>query len=66
MASHRPYRAALGIEAGLEIIRRNKIALYDHRVVDACIRLFEQKGFKFDSGREMEDLKRHLGMSTNI
>ena len=66
MASHRPYRAALGIEAGLEIIRRNKIVLYDHRVVDACIRLFEQKGFKFDSGREMEDLKRHLGMSTNI
>ena len=66
MASHRPYRAALGIEAALEIIGRNKKVLYDHRVVDACIRVFDEKGFKFNPGRERADFKRHLGISTNL
>jgi PAS domain S-box-containing protein/putative nucleotidyltransferase with HDIG domain len=47
MASHRPYRAALGIEAALVEISKNKGILYDHKVVDACIKLFTEKGFKF-------------------
>jgi PAS domain S-box-containing protein len=47
MASHRPYRAALGIEAALEEISNNKGVLYDHEVVDACIKLFTEKGFTF-------------------
>jgi HD-GYP domain-containing protein (c-di-GMP phosphodiesterase class II) len=46
MASHRPYRAALGIEAALEEIEKNKGILYDDAVVDACLRLFREKGYK--------------------
>jgi HD-GYP domain-containing protein (c-di-GMP phosphodiesterase class II) len=46
MASHRPYRAALGIEAALEEIEKNKGILYDNAVVDACLRLFREKGYK--------------------
>lgn len=47
MASHRPYRPALGIEKALEEINRHKGILYDPDVVEACIRLFSQKDFKF-------------------
>jgi HD-GYP domain-containing protein (c-di-GMP phosphodiesterase class II) len=46
MASHRPYRASLGIEAALEEIEKNKGILYDNVVVDACLRLFRHKGFR--------------------
>jgi PAS domain S-box-containing protein len=46
MASHRPYRPALGIEAALEEIVKNKGILYDEVVVDACLRLFREKGFQ--------------------
>jgi putative nucleotidyltransferase with HDIG domain len=47
MASHRPYRPALGIGKALEEISRKKGVLYDSSVVDACLRLFNEKGFKF-------------------
>jgi PAS domain S-box-containing protein len=46
MASHRPYRPALGIEAALEEIEKNKGILYDNAVADACRRLFREKGFQ--------------------
>ena len=46
MASHRPYRPALGIEAALEEIEQNKGILYDDVVVDACRRLFREKGYQ--------------------
>lgn len=46
MASHRPYRAALGIEAALDEIRKNQDTLYDSAVVDVCLRLFQEKGFR--------------------
>jgi len=49
MASHRPYRPGLGIEAALEEITKNKGVLYDAETVDACIRLFMEKGFHFDA-----------------
>jgi len=42
MASHRPYRPALGIEAALEEIEKNKGILYDADVADACLRLFQE------------------------
>jgi len=45
MASHRPYRQALGIKAALEEIEKNKGILYDETVTDACLRLFREKGF---------------------
>lgn len=48
MASHRPYRAAMGIYKALEEIRENKNILYDPAVVKACISVFEEKGFAFD------------------
>ncbi|MFA5866505.1 MAG: HD domain-containing phosphohydrolase [Actinomycetota bacterium] len=47
MSSHRPYRAALGIDKALEEIEQNKGKLYDPEVVDACLKLFRKKGFKF-------------------
>ena len=46
MASHRPYRPALGIEAALEEIEKNKGILYDNAVADACLRLFREKGYQ--------------------
>jgi HD-GYP domain-containing protein (c-di-GMP phosphodiesterase class II) len=49
MSSHRPYRPALGIDAALEEITKNKGILYDPEVVDVCIELFREKGFKFES-----------------
>ena len=47
MASHRPYRMALGIDQALEEISRNRGILYDPEVVDICIKLFNEKGFSF-------------------
>jgi len=47
MASHRPYRAALGIDAALKEIEDNKGTLYDAKAADACLRLFREKGFNF-------------------
>jgi len=49
MSSHRPYRPALGIDAALEEISKNKGILYDLEVVDICLELFKEKGFKFES-----------------
>jgi HD-GYP domain-containing protein (c-di-GMP phosphodiesterase class II) len=47
MASHRPYRAGLGIDAALSEIEKNRGIFYDDAVADACLRLFREKGFKF-------------------
>lgn len=46
MVFHRPYREALGLEAALDEIRKNKTILYDPEVVEACIRIFLEKGYK--------------------
>lgn len=46
MASHRPYRPALGIHKALEEISRNSGKFYDPEVVSVCQELF-RKGFKF-------------------
>ena len=48
MASHRPYRPSLTSGAALEEIVKNKGILYDSNVVDACLKLFYEKGFKLD------------------
>ena len=47
MSSHRPYRPALGIDAALEEISKNRGILYDPEVVDVCLKLFKKEGFKF-------------------
>ena len=49
MSSHRPYRAALGLDKALEEITQNSGVLYDPRVVDACVRVFTEGGFSFKS-----------------
>jgi HD-GYP domain-containing protein (c-di-GMP phosphodiesterase class II) len=48
MASHRPYRPALGIDAALEEIEKNRGLLYDADAVDACLRVFRGKGYQFE------------------
>jgi HD-GYP domain-containing protein (c-di-GMP phosphodiesterase class II) len=48
MASHRPYRPALGINAAMEEIENNKGTLYDVDVADVCLRLFREKGFQLE------------------
>jgi PAS domain S-box-containing protein len=47
MASHRPYRPALGIGVALEEIEKNKSIFYDAVVVDVCVKLFREKRFTF-------------------
>jgi HD-GYP domain-containing protein (c-di-GMP phosphodiesterase class II) len=46
MASHRPYRPALGLDAALEEIEKNRGILYDAAVADACLCLFRTKGYE--------------------
>jgi len=48
MASHRPYRAALGINKALQEISQNKGVLYDSKAVNACLTLFRDKKFEFE------------------
>jgi len=48
MSSFRPYRPALGIDKALEEIIQNKGILYDPKIVDACLKLFKEKGFNFE------------------
>lgn len=45
MASHRPYRAAVGLEAALGELDRNRGTQYAAEVVDAAIRLIREKRF---------------------
>lgn len=47
MASHRPYRQALGIGAALEEIKQKKGILYDPLVVDTCLKLFSEHEYEF-------------------
>jgi putative nucleotidyltransferase with HDIG domain len=48
MASHRPYRPALGVDKALEEISKNRGVFYDPDVVDACVTLFKEKGFQLE------------------
>ena len=45
MASHRPYRPALGIERALEEIQLGAGTRYDPDVASVCVDLFENKGY---------------------
>lgn len=52
MKSHRPYRAALGLELALEEIERNAGKLYDQDVSNACLCLFREKHYEIpDAGK---------------
>jgi HD-GYP domain-containing protein (c-di-GMP phosphodiesterase class II) len=43
IASHRPYRPALGMEAALQEILREKGKRYDAVVVDACVAVIDSQ-----------------------
>ena len=47
MASHRPYRPALGLDRAMDGISKNRGILYEPDVVDAGLRLLREKGFEF-------------------
>lgn len=47
MASHRPYRPALGVERALAEILKFKGILYDSEAVDACLDLFRRRQFQW-------------------
>jgi putative nucleotidyltransferase with HDIG domain len=47
MASHRPYRPALGLDKALDEIRKNSGILYDTRIVNACLKIFKNGEFDF-------------------
>jgi len=47
MSSYKSYRPALSIDEALAEIAENKNILFDPEVVDTCIKLFKEKGFKF-------------------
>ncbi|GAA5185397.1 hypothetical protein GCM10023345_18590 [Acinetobacter kookii] len=49
MASHRPYRAALGVEVALAEILRGRGTIYDAEVCDAAVRLINEKGYVLPS-----------------
>jgi PAS domain S-box-containing protein len=44
MASHRPYRPALGIEIALKEVEDGKGSFYDPAVVDSCQKIFREQG----------------------
>ena len=46
MASHRPYRASLGIDAAISEIETHRGSLFDTDIVDAMLRLFREKGYQ--------------------
>jgi response regulator RpfG family c-di-GMP phosphodiesterase len=49
IASHRPYRAGLGIEKALTEIEKDHKTQFDTDVVEAASRLFREKGFSLDN-----------------
>ena len=48
IASHRPYRPALGIDTALDEITQYRGIIYDATAVDVCLMLFNEKGYTLD------------------
>ena len=48
MASHRPYRPSLGIDAALEFVSENRGTLFDPEVVNTCVALFRSRDFAWE------------------
>ena len=49
MASHRPYRSAMGLEAALDEITTHRGLTFDAAVVDACLRVFRDRGYSIEA-----------------
>lgn len=48
ISSHRPYRPAHSLEYTLGEISKDKGVIYDPEAVNTCLRLFREKGFRFE------------------
>jgi putative two-component system response regulator len=48
IASHRPYRVGMGVDAALDEIMKNRTILYDAAAVDVCLWLFKEKEYRFE------------------
>jgi HD-GYP domain-containing protein (c-di-GMP phosphodiesterase class II) len=46
IASYRPYRPALGVDSALYDITGNRGILFDTDIVEVCLDLFKNKGYK--------------------
>lgn len=60
MTAHRPYRPALGIDRALEEIEKGSGVLFDPKVVNACLRLYKEKGFVLNGGMQEETARRKI------
>lgn len=49
MTFHRSYRPALGLDAALREINKNKSTLYDPKVAEACLDTFLDRSFKWEN-----------------
>ena len=47
IVSERPYRPGLGLDKAREEISKNSGILYEPKAVDACLKLFNEKRFRF-------------------
>lgn len=47
MMSHRPYREALGLDQALGDVKKGRGILFEPDIVDICVMLFREKGFRF-------------------
>jgi putative nucleotidyltransferase with HDIG domain len=54
IASHRPYRAALGLDFALKEISDHRGKRFHPGVVDACLRLFREKNYALPERKTME------------
>lgn len=48
ITAHRPYRSALGLDAAVDEIRKFKGSHFDSEVVDACMRVLNEKSFTWE------------------
>jgi PAS domain S-box-containing protein/putative nucleotidyltransferase with HDIG domain len=65
MASDRPYRMGRGLEAALAEIEAGRGKLFEPLAVDACLRLFRQKGYQLPTKSTPHD-QPHLAESTGF
>lgn len=47
ITSHRPYRAAKGMDKAVSVLEDSRGRLYDDRVVETCLRLIREEDFTF-------------------
>ncbi len=53
MAAHRPYRPSMGIDVALDEVIRHRGVKYEAAAVDACVRLFRERGYVLESEQQL-------------